>query len=569
MYGAFLLKDKMNKNPERHLFANNPNSPLSKPPVAALYDGDRSVPTMPKAWGKLFSEVFNREVHSLSALAPTILRFFAKQRFPRESFENLKNDPTIGPLLQKLDITKRWQLLGFLRREIPGRRGLTILEDLINIIGEDLSSRNSDGSDSWTQVNARIKQEDLENREKRTEQRRKFIATNHLVESVIEALMEAFPSLATHLQDRSKDVGDSENINYDSLARELHRVIKEASEVIQKVRETIYPGSEDSLGELNSARIFDARDPLGDILNILLAKNDVSERLYFEVQRLVIVALSILNLEQTKLNAKVLDHLHDLGELFDNHLVAPRLLGETTPITFYSRHDPDTLECLEISEVPLDPSKGGIVKMHQLNFRDPSGEIPPFLINPREKHTNSAIIKMIAKASEGGENGDKNKNSGQISAEVIHDLIGFKFITKNDQDRNKLYDIVEKLLQTHCQTNIKSIVKNHAIGNGRGQNDGVDWLRMTITFTDGVKGEIIFMTITAELNYRYMIDPDDHNKSLAHELYDIRRAERVAERLFPEGIYVVRHDDDQNIASIVEANNRKLRRQNNAYGLGS
>lgn len=212
MYGAFLMKDKMNKNPERHPFTNNSNSPLAKPPVAALYDGDPSESTEPEAWGQLFSEVFNREKHSPSVLAPTILRFFAEQRFPLGSFENLKNDPVVEPLLQELGITKRWQLLGLLHKEMPGRRGLTTLEDLINILGEDLSSRNSDGSDSWTQVNARIKQEDLENREKRTERRRKFIATNHLVESVIEALVEAFPSLATHLQDRSKDAGDSENI---------------------------------------------------------------------------------------------------------------------------------------------------------------------------------------------------------------------------------------------------------------------------------------------------------------------------------------------------------------------
>lgn len=85
---------------------------------------------------------------------------------------------------------------------------------------------------------------------------------------------------------------------------------------------------------------------------------------------------------------------------------------------------------------------------------------------------------------------------------------------------------------------------------------------MTIAFTDGVKGEIIFMSIPAELNYRYMIDPNNYKNSLSHNLYDLRRTEGVVKLFFPKRIYGVKHDNS-NIARIANAINSGLRHRNN------
>ena len=317
------------------------------------------------------------------------------------------------------------------------------------------------------------------------------------------------------------------------LLRKEH--IDKANQTVEYLRKLCFPGTRHEMALHNSTTYASLN--AAERLTKILTNGTVDERLKYELLRQEVLMLTSLAYTEARHRDHTNERLKAVNNLFEDKLFLGRY-GSLSRYECFSLHEAVTNEVLACTNKQTDfdgfDSETMLLKSHQLQVRH-IADVGPVMVQEREKRTESALVKAIHKGSQ--------HEGKYIDLKEITDPSGFLFVTEGEKQALLCEKIKAILLHVYPEAHI---MDDHHVDTNRGQSSVITFLRLQLFLSPDTEFPIEIMVFDQREYFNYLyhignaVEPIGsyvYPNAAAHKLYEIRRANTVADMLFPKEIY--------------------------------
>lgn len=352
--------------------------------------------------------------------------------------------------------------------------------------------------------------------------------------------------------DRAMYKGIRENFGLDPSTTDkdtgkfYKKSLQVANEATERTRQTLFPGSQDVLGQMNELDMVSSKP------HLLTEYAAIAElpRLKQEIQKSATTAIIAGKVVAELENSSTDDCRAEMQRLFGQELFTGPI-GHVVETTTYTQHDNNTNEVVWVERVdkPEDQKADGIHWRVAVQDMRPVEGIGLVETYKHDKDPAVAVIKSIRKAQFRVDNGKPDiidpNYINEDGERDVEDYFGATLVVlaSNNHEEERvglLQKKAEALVQQHFGDRLVSIRRKNKNGaKYPGQSNKVRYNRSMFLF-EGEKIPVEVMFISERYYRNTQTDIGEFNpeknkySGLSHDTYDLQRLIAVQPRLLPQ-----------------------------------